>query len=108
MAAKTLLMARKFTAKMQDQALALADGKCGYCGGMLKPGQFEYDHRKPHALGGESSLENCVVTCRACHISKSQDDDLPPMRKADKQAKVKKQLPVAVGVSEVARRFGIK
>jgi 5-methylcytosine-specific restriction endonuclease McrA len=97
-------MARKFTAKVQDQALALADGKCGYCGGMLKPGQFEYDHRKPHAMGGESSLENCVVACRACHVSKTQDD-MPPMRKADKQAKVKKDLLVAPGTPEIGRRF---
>jgi 5-methylcytosine-specific restriction endonuclease McrA len=101
-------MARNFTAHVEDQALARANGSCEDCGGQLKPGKFQFDHIKPHGLGGESTLENCRVRCVRCHFIKTMDDDLPPMRKADKQAKVKKQLPVAVGVSEVARRFGIK
>jgi 5-methylcytosine-specific restriction protein A len=97
-------MSRAFSAKIQAEAFARANGRCEQCGGMLKPGQFQYDHKKPHALGGESSLENAQCLCSACHIAKGQED-MPPMRKADKQAKVKKQLPVAAGASEIARRF---
>jgi 5-methylcytosine-specific restriction endonuclease McrA len=101
-------MSRNFSAKIEDEAEARAQGKCEDCGGQLKPGKFNFDHIKPHGMGGASTLENCRVRCVVCHLQKTLDDDMPPMRKADKQAKVKKQLPVANGVSEIARRYGIK
>jgi 5-methylcytosine-specific restriction endonuclease McrA len=101
-------VSRNFSAKIEDEALARAKGVCEDCGGQLKPGKYQFDHIKPHGMGGESTLENCRVRCAVCHLKKTMDDDMPPMRKADKQAKVKKQLPVAVGVSEIARRYGIK
>lgn len=97
-------MSRQFSAKIQAEAFARANGKCDQCGGQLKPGQFQYDHKKPHALGGESTLENTQCLCTACHIAKSQDD-MPAMRAADKQAKVKKGLLVAPGKPEIGRRF---
>lgn len=100
-------MSRNFSAKIQAESFSRAKGKCESCGGMLKPGQFQFDHIKPHAMGGESTLENVQCLCTACHISKSQDADLPPIRKADKKAKIKKQLPVANGVSEIMRRYGL-
>ena len=31
---------------------------------------FEIDHIKPHAAGGESSIENLQVLCRKCNNSK--------------------------------------
>ena len=31
---------------------------------------FEIDHIKPHAAGGDSSLENLQVLCRKCNNSK--------------------------------------
>lgn len=98
-------MSRPFSAKVQAEAFARANGKCEQCGGMLKPGQFQYDHKKPHALGGENTIDNVQCLCTACHIAKSQNDDLPPIRSADRKAKVKKQLPVAEGQSEIYRRF---
>ena len=99
-------MSRSFSAKIEDEAEARAQGKCEDCGGQLKPGKYQFDHIKPHGLGGESTLENCRVRCIRCHLAKTLEDDMPSMRKADKQAKVKKQLPTAHGVSEIARRFG--
>jgi 5-methylcytosine-specific restriction endonuclease McrA len=99
---------RSFSAKVEDEAEARAQGKCEDCGGQLKPGKFQYDHIKPHGLGGESTLENCRVRCVVCHLAKTMDADMPPMRRADKQAKIKKQLPVAAGDSEISRRFGVK
>ena len=98
-------MARGFSARVQDDALKIAAGKCGYCGGQLKPGQYEFDHRKPFALGGTSTIENVVVSCRACHVAKSQDEDNPAIRAADRKGKATKQLFVASGVPEIARRF---
>jgi 5-methylcytosine-specific restriction endonuclease McrA len=100
-------MSRNFSARIEDEALARAKGMCEDCGGQLKPGKYQFDHIKPHGMGGESTLENCRVRCVVCHIKKTMDDDMPPMRKADKQAKVKKQLPVAKGMSEIARRYKI-
>lgn len=100
-------MSRAFSAKIQAEAFSRANGKCEQCQGMLKPGQFQFDHKKPHAIGGENTLDNVQCLCSACHIAKSQED-VSPMRRADKQAKVKKQLPVAFGVSEISRRFGLK
>src|SRR5271168_1405677 len=101
-------MSRNFSAKIEDEAEARAGGRCEDCGGQLKPGKYQFDHIKPHGMGGDSSLSNCRVRCVVCHLKKTMEDDMPPMRKADKQAKVKKQLPVANGSSEIARRWGIK
>lgn len=101
-------MSRSFSAKVQDDAFKRANGICEGCGGMLKPGQFQYDHIKPHAMGGDSSLANVQLLCTACHIAKSQTDDMPDIRRADKKGKVKRELFVAAGVSEIARRYGAK
>ena len=107
-AGEILPMSRNFSAKVEDEAEARAKGLCEKCGGQLKPGKFHFDHIRAHGSGGESTLENCQVLCVRCHIEKTLEEDLPPMRAADKKAKVKKSLPVAAGVSEIARRYGIK
>src|SRR6185437_11109281 len=96
-----------FSAKVEEQAEARAAGRCEDCGGQLKPGKYQLDHIKPRGLGGDNSLENCQVICTPCHLKKTLDD-MPPMRRADRKAKLKKQLPVAAGVPEIARRFGIE
>lgn len=97
-------MRKEFSAKVRDEAEARAGGKCEICGGMLK-GKMFFDHKLADGLGGFPTLENCQLLCSRCHIDKTMDSDMPPMRKADKQAKVKKQLPVAAGNSEIMRRF---
>ena len=101
-------MSRSFSAKIEDEAEKRAKGLCEDCGGQLKPGKFQLDHIKPHGLGGLSTLENCRVRCTRCHLAKTMDSDMPTMRKADKSAKVKRQSPTAEGVSDIARRFGVK
>jgi 5-methylcytosine-specific restriction endonuclease McrA len=97
-----------FPAAVEDAADARAQGKCEDCGGLLKPGKYQYDHIKPRGMGGLNTLENCRVRCTACHVQKTMDDDMPPMREADRKAKVKKQLPVAQGNPEIMRRYGIR
>ena len=99
---------RAIPARVQDEALAAAKGCCGYCGGMLKPGQFEYDHRKPVALGGTNDISNIVVACRACHLDKTMEQDMPPMRKADRKGKATRSLETAAGMPEIFRRMGVK
>lgn len=98
-------MSDRFSAKIEEQAEARAAGRCEDCGGLLKPGKYHHDHVKACGLGGDNSLENCRVRCVRCHLTKTLEEDMPTMRKADRQAKVKKNLPVAAGVPEIARRF---
>ena len=98
-------MSRAFSAKTQAEATLRAQGKCEECGGMLKPGQIHFHHRKPVWKGGDSSLENCKVVCTADHMAAEDDHDFDNMRKADKKGKATEKLPVANGVSEIQRRF---
>ena len=99
-------MSRNFSAKTEGQAEARASGRCETCGGQLKPGHFHFHHRKPVWKGGDNSLENCKVVCTVCHLQEELDHDFGSMRKADRKAKVTKQLPVAEGRgSEIYRRF---
>lgn len=100
-------MRQEFSAKVEEQAEARAAGRCEGCGGLLK-GKFFFDHKKAAGLGGPPTLENCQVLCARCHLDKTMDEDMPQMRAADRKSKVKKQLPVASGTSEIARRFGLK
>jgi 5-methylcytosine-specific restriction enzyme A len=75
---------REFTRKTKAQAFARSAGNCEVCGVRLSVGKFRYDHRLPDALGGEPTLENCVVQCDACDKPKTADD-VRRIRKADRQ-----------------------
>jgi 5-methylcytosine-specific restriction protein A len=101
-------MSRNFSAKTEDEALEIAKGCCEECGGQLKPGKIRFHHRKPVWKGGDNSLSNCKAVCVVCHLKEEMDHDFDNMRTADRKAKVKKQLVVADGDPEIARRFGIK
>ena len=43
---------------------------CGYCGDRLDPRQTHVDHRIPLAKGGAHRIENLVVCCSTCNLSK--------------------------------------
>ena len=94
-----------FTAKVKDEAITLAQGQCSKCGGQLKPGQFEVHHKTPRWKGGVNTLDNAEVVCSPCHLASDDDHDFANMRAGDRKAKLKKQLPVAAGRSEIYRRF---
>jgi 5-methylcytosine-specific restriction endonuclease McrA len=94
-----------FSAKVQEQALALAGGKCAECGGTLKPGQFHVHHKIPRWKGGDNSLSNAKVLCTADHLAAEDDHDFDNMRLADRKAKVKKDLIVVKGEPGIGRRF---
>ena len=49
----------------------------------------EFDHVKPDGLGGEATLQNCMVLCGKCHRRKTHEEDRPIMAKADRQFKAK-------------------
>ena len=100
--------ASEFSSSVRWQAFKRcldADGKphCEVCGSLIRD-ICEYDHKKPLGLGGDSSLDNCSVTCRTCHRMKTHGEDRPIMAKADRQRKA------AAGVKRKhkwpKRRFG--
>ena len=61
---------------------------CELCDKLIL-GVPEYDHIKPCGLGGEATIENCMVLCGACHRRKTHEQDRPVMAKADRQFKAK-------------------
>lgn len=65
---------REFPTKVRVAAFKRADGKCEFCGAVLRPGKYAYDHRIPDGLTGEPTLENCRVICNPCHDVKTVQD----------------------------------
>jgi 5-methylcytosine-specific restriction protein A len=63
---------REFPAKVKVAAFERSKGLCEKCGARLAPGNVEYDHGLANWLGGEPTLENCVVLCRNCHRGPGQ------------------------------------
>jgi 5-methylcytosine-specific restriction endonuclease McrA len=65
----------EFSAKVKLAAWERSGGQCecGNCAGAkIVPGDGpEYDHRVEAALGGDGSLENCIVSSARCHRSKT-------------------------------------
>lgn len=55
--------------------------ECG-CGQKIISGNVQYDHRLADALGGEPTLENCVVMRSRCHLKKTVENDRPAIDKA--------------------------
>jgi 5-methylcytosine-specific restriction endonuclease McrA len=43
---------------------------CGYCAARLDPTRTHFDHTIPLAKGGAHRIENLVVCCSACNLSK--------------------------------------
>ena len=74
---------REFPAKVRLAAWDRSGGNCEDCGIKIITGQGpEYDHDLPDDLGGEPTLENCVVRCIPCHRVKTREEDIPRITKA--------------------------
>jgi 5-methylcytosine-specific restriction endonuclease McrA len=73
---------REFKKDVRLAAWKRSDGHCEGCGAFLYVGKYEFDHRIPCALGGEPTLENCVVLCTNCHGAKTAKEDVPRIAKA--------------------------
>lgn len=78
---------REFSPKVKLAAFERAAGHCEKCTAKLYPGKFEYDHDIADGLGGEPTLENCVVACSACHGVKTKQD----VTKIAKTARIRKR-----------------
>lgn len=81
---------REFSKAVKRAAFERAAGQCeGFLSGThercpckLTPGKFHYDHDLADWLGGEPTLENCVVLCIPCHHEKTAGCDIPAIAKA--------------------------
>lgn len=92
----------EFAAKIMLAAFRRAGGRCEACSAKITAGA-EYDHVLPVALGGESTLDNCQVLCRACHAAKTAGD-VKQIRKADRQARRNAGIGKARAVMPGSRR----
>jgi len=80
---------REFSSKVKRLAYERAGGRCENlldngerCPCTLGRGKFHYDHDLPDWMGGEPTLENCVVLCIPCHREKTSGVDIPTIAKA--------------------------
>lgn len=82
-------MRREFSAKTKAEAFLRARGCCEQCdsGVKLRTGDIFYDHIIPDAIGGEPTLSNCQVLCRAHHSVKTTTEDVPRIAKAKRVAR---------------------
>lgn len=75
----------EFSKSTKAQAFLRSNGHCECCGAKLSSGNIEYDHSIACGLGGDNSLDNCVVLCKTCHKAKTTKRDVPTIAKAKRQ-----------------------
>lgn len=86
-----------FPRKVMVAAFERCGGKCEHCGAKLMPGRTVYDHIVPGHIGGEATLDNCQVLCRACDKPKTAGD-------LTMLAKVKRVRSKHIGAAPKSRR----
>ena len=75
----------EFSVSTKKAAKERAGDNCENCGALFSAANpCEYDHDLPDGLGGDNSIENCVVPCRACHKLKTKTEDRPRIDKASR------------------------
>ena len=93
-------MRREFPKSVRRDTFTRAKGCCQDCGIKIIAGNGpEYDHAVPDALGGEPTLDNCVVRCTKCHRLKTSTRDVPQI------AKMKRQRDRAIGIKRTSQTF---
>jgi 5-methylcytosine-specific restriction protein A len=78
-------MRREFSNYVKAQAAIRANGKCEQCTARLLTGGYHYDHITADALGGEPTIDNCQVLCKACHGLKTTKADVPNIARAKRR-----------------------
>lgn len=86
---------REFSTKVKLHAFIRCNGRCERCGSRLSPGKYRYDHDTPDWMGGDPTLENCVVACSGCDGPKTAADQ-------SAIAKTKRQMAKHVGAYSTA------
>lgn len=86
----------EFSKQVRRDAFARANGKCEgpMCGVKLMHGAAEYHHIKEDFIGGEPTLDNCLVLCGKCHsdITKARRREIDKTRRiSDKLKGIKRK-----------------
>ena len=77
---------RRIAARERLEIFARAGGVCHLCGGKIQPGQdWDVSHDTPLELGGEDGGDNLLPAHRACHRRHTATEDIPRIRKAQRQ-----------------------
>lgn len=79
---------RTFSQTQKNEIWSQQNGKCAECGEKLDPRSTEYDHKKPWASGGKTTVKNGRAVCRNCHGKISHNTKL---KKVNKKRKTQKQ-----------------
>jgi 5-methylcytosine-specific restriction protein A len=74
----------EFSRGVKGEAWARCGGRCEACGAIIKPGQQEHHHDKPAGFGGRGVAENCVVLCKPCHRTITNERDIPAIAKSNR------------------------
>lgn len=61
---------RSYRGKIRATIYERDNGLCFHCGEHVEYKKMHVDHVIPHTLGGKTSEENGVVSCRPCNLSK--------------------------------------
>jgi hypothetical protein len=72
---------REFSNRVKMDAWDRCGGKCEQCGCLLRPAGFIFNHRIPDYVGGDPTLANCEVLCRACDLGRTFGEDIPKIAK---------------------------
>lgn len=104
---------REFSRAVRVAAFERAQGRCEHigpdghpCQKKLYPGEFHYDHIIADSIGGEPTLDNCQLLCRAHHAVKTETVDTPRAAKTKRMrdkhigAKPKRPWPKGRGFSQ--------
>ena len=62
---------RAFNIAIKSKVYLQAQGRCEICRTWVTWDNYECDHIKPYAKGGESIIENAQCLCRSCNRTKS-------------------------------------
>ena len=68
--AEPLDPARYFPSQMREIIFKNSGGKCKQCGTSISLDNFHADHKKPHSLGGPTSVANGQALCTGCNYTK--------------------------------------
>jgi 5-methylcytosine-specific restriction endonuclease McrA len=59
---------KEFTQEVKDKAFIRQKKVCAHCGDELQLDSGFPHFKKPAELGGDASLQNCVILCQKCHL----------------------------------------
>ena len=93
----------EFSVATRKTANERAGDNCENCGTVFTAANpRNHDHDLPDDLGGDNSIENCVVLCLACHKLKTKTQDRP---RIDKARRLRNK---ALGLTETKRKWPSK